>query len=202
MRIAILTSLALAFSVTPALAAQEKPLADRDPSAMDVAKTPVTDLNIDKQEIPEILLAAQGQPYHLGGLSKCRRLMDEVTALDEVLGPDIDLPEEQRSRISPGRMAKTVVGSFIPFRGLIREVSGANEHDRKVRVAVQAGMVRRAFLKGVGQSKNCGYPARPASAQTIAAFVAERDAPEQSVPATAAVTSQPIVVQPVVQKAD
>ena len=101
--------------------------------------------------------------------------MSEVSALDEVLGPDLDLPEEERARISAGRMAKTVVGSFIPFRGLIREVSGANDHDRRIRAAIQAGLARRGFLKGAGQAKGCAYPARPASPQVIAAVMAARD---------------------------
>ena len=148
---------------------------DRDPNAQDVAMTPVTDLNINKQEIPAILLQAQARPYSLTGLGRCSALVSEVAALEEVLGPDLDLPEEERDRISAGRMAKTVVGSFIPFRGLIREMSGANDHDRKVRAAIQAGLARRGFLKGVGQSKNCAYPARPASPQVIAAVMAARD---------------------------
>ncbi len=146
-----------------------------EPNAVDVAKTPMTDLNIEKREIPAILLQAQARPYTLTGLGRCSALTSEVSALDDVLGPDLDLPEEERARISAGRMAKTVVGSFIPFRGLIREVSGANDHDRRVRAAIQAGLARRGFLKGAGLAKGCAYPARPASPQVVAAVMAARD---------------------------
>ena len=163
-----------ALCASPALAAQEKPITDSDPDAMDVAKTPVTDLNIDKQDIPELLIAAQRQPYTLRGLPTCGPLIAAVNDLDQLLGPDIDLPQEARDRISAGRVAKTVVGSFIPFRGLIREVSGANDHDRKVRAAIQAGLARRGFLKGVGRSRGCSYPARPASRKDIAAAMMQR----------------------------
>ena len=161
----------LAFASVPAMAAQDKPMTDDEPDVTDVAKTPVTDLNIDKREIPAILLQAQAHPYSLTGLGRCGGLISEVAALDGVLGPDLDLPEEERARISAGRVAKTVVGSFIPFRGLIREVSGANDHDRKIQAAIAAGLARRGFLKGVGAARGCNYPARPASARDVNAFV-------------------------------
>ncbi|MCB2046657.1 MAG: hypothetical protein KDE32_00365 [Novosphingobium sp.] len=164
----------------PVMASQVKPITQEDPDVVDVAKTPVTDLNIDKKEIPAILLQAQARPYSLTGLGRCSALVSEVSALDDVLGPDLDLPEEERARISAGRVAKTVVGSFIPFRGLIREVSGANDHDRKVRAAIQAGLARRGFLKGAGQAKGCAYPARPASRKEVSEYMAERQAEEDA----------------------
>lgn len=174
-RIAV-SFMALALAASPALAAQDKPITRDEPDAVDVAKTPVTDLNIDKREIPAILIEAQARPYELDGGKRCQALIREIEQLDEVLGPDIDLPEEERSRISAGRVAKTVVGSFIPFRGLIREVSGANDHDRKVRAAIQAGLARRGFLKGMGLARGCAYPARPASERDVAHHVAAQQA--------------------------
>jgi len=176
--LSLIATLSLALVGAPALAEQDKPITQDEPDVTDVAKTPVTDLNIDKKEIPAILLNAQVQPYDLTGLGRCSKLIGEVTALDDVLGPDLDLPEEERDRISAGRVAKTVVGSFIPFRGLIREVSGANDHDRKVRAAIQAGLARRGFLKGVGLSRGCAWPARPATQRAIAAHLREREAAE------------------------
>ncbi len=106
-----------------------------------------------------------------------------------MLGPDLDLPEEERARISAGRMAKTVVGSFIPFRGLIREVSGANDHDRQVRAAIQAGLARRGFLKGVGHAKGCAYPARPASEREVDRYMTEKAAQEEPEAQPVATTS-------------
>ena len=142
---------------------QDKPITDRDPDVVDVAKTPITDLNVGRDgEIPPVLAAAVDQPYALDDLRKCRQLSAAIEELNQVLGPDIDLPQEQRERISGGRMAQWVVSSFIPFRGLIREVSGANAQDRKVNAAIQAGLTRRGFLKGVGAARGCQYPARPA----------------------------------------
>lgn len=160
----------------PASARQdERPITDGDPSAVDVAKTPVTDLNIAKDEIPQILIDATAKPYDLTGLGTCAAIADAVTQLDTVLGPDLDLPQSERDRISAGRVAKWVVASFIPFRGLIREISGANDHQRKVRAAIQAGMTRRGFLKGIGTTRKCKYPAAPATDADVARIQAELD---------------------------
>jgi len=175
-RYLICAGLAFAVSVSPALAQSGQPVGDRDPDAVDVAKTPVTDLNIDKQEIPALLIKAAQRPYDLKGLNRCAPLIDAVEELDALLGPDLDLPQETRDRLNAGRLGKSVVGSFIPFRGLIREVSGANEHERKVRAAVQAGLARRGFLKGIGQSRGCRYPGRPATRANVAEWMAQKQA--------------------------
>jgi hypothetical protein len=181
MRRTMLTTLAAcSIMATPACAAQQKDVrvTNRDPDAMDIAKTPLSDLNISKDPIPAMLVAAQERPYSLAGLSKCSNLSKEVSELDAILGPDLDLPEEERKRITAGRAGKWVVSSFIPFRGIIREVSGANEHERKFRDAIQAGLARRGYLKGVGGAKGCKYPASPATPAIVAKYKADLDAEE------------------------
>lgn len=177
----VVASLSAGIVASPATARQEdKPITSRDPDAMDVAKTPVNDLNVGRDgEIPPLLVKATAQPYTLSGLTKCRQIAGTIQQLDEVLGPDIDLPAEERDRISAGRVGKWVVASFIPFRGLIREVSGANAQDRKVNAAIQAGLTRRGFLKGVGSAKGCRYPASPAPASVVQARMDELKAMEQ-----------------------
>jgi len=156
-------------AATSAEARQDKPITDNDPDAMDVAKTPVTDLNLDKTEIPPVLIAATKKPYDLTSLRSCRQLGAAVQELDGILGDDLDLPQEARDRVSTGKVAKWVVGSFIPFRGLIREISGANAQERAVLAAIQAGVARRGFLKGVGAQRGCAYPASPATPAIIQA---------------------------------
>jgi hypothetical protein len=144
---------------------------------MDVAKTPVNDLNVGRDgEIPPLLVKATAQPYTLSGLTKCRQIAGAIQQLDEVLGPDIDLPAEERDRISAGRVGKWVVASFIPFRGLIREVSGANEQQRRLQSAINAGMARRSFLKGVGLQRGCAWPARSATPEMLAQIARENEA--------------------------
>lgn len=151
----------------------DRPITDNDPDVMDIAKTPTTDLNITKEEIPPVLIAAVEKPYDLRGLDKCPPLVAAVQELDSILGPDFDLPQEARERVSPGRVAKWMVSSFIPFRGLIRELSGANAQERAVQAAIQAGLARRGFLKGLGAARQCQYPASPATPEVIKAYLAQ-----------------------------
>ena len=40
-----------------------------------------------------------------------------------------------------GSVAKSVVGALIPFRGVIREISGANKHEREFQDAIMAGVI-------------------------------------------------------------
>lgn len=148
----------------------EKPVTERSTSMGDAVATPVSDLNLRKEAIPPLLLTAQQQPYATAGLRRCGQIVAAVGELDVVLGPDIDLPQDTKSRTSAGSVAQAAVGSFIPFRGLIREISGANESERKLGAAIQAGIARRAYLKGLGEARGCRYPARSAGPAEIAAL--------------------------------
>lgn len=179
----------LLVSASPALAAHQdkpdaeagKPVTERSASVKDAATTPLSDLNLKKDQIPPLLLEAQQKPYDLANLRTCPQIAAAVGELDAVLGADNDLPGEARDKVSAGRVAQAAVGAFIPFRGLIREISGANESERKMQSAIMAGLARRGFLKGYGQARGCRYPARPATAADIAAIVAAN--PAQAAPA-------------------
>jgi hypothetical protein len=133
-----------------------------EPDLKEVAKTPLRDLNIQTQVIPSELVAAARDPYAIAGMGKCNALVTQIAALDSVLGADYDIADEDgNARFSQGRIGQSVVGSILPFRGILREVTGAAANDRELRAAYTAGMVRRAFLKGVGLGRGCRYPARP-----------------------------------------
>lgn len=119
----------------------------------------------DGKEAPPKLLAIQGDPYSLAGLNKCSAIIREVTELNDVLGPDVnetvDKDRGKKREETAGRVAGSLAGSVIPFRGLIGEVTGANAERRRYAAAVYAGTVRRGFLKGVGLQRGCKAPARP-----------------------------------------
>lgn len=166
---AILAATLAAMAAGPASARDrepEKPVTDDTVTVGDVATTPLSDLNITKDEIPPLLLQARQDPYQHEGLKKCGQIAAAVGELDAVLGDDLDISSDKDQPVSPGRVAKWAVTRFIPFRGLIREVSGAREHERQFQDAIIAGMMRRSYLKGLGQEKGCKYPARPADEQT------------------------------------
>lgn len=133
-----------------------------EPDATEVAKTPLRDLNLDARDIPEVLKTAARDPYSTAGMDKCDALVSEIARLDMVLGADYDIAEtDGERRLSQGRIGQNIVGSIIPFRGIVREATGAAGADRALRAAYTAGMVRRAFLKGWGLGRGCAYPARP-----------------------------------------
>lgn len=56
---------------------------------------------------------------------------------------------------------------IIPFRGVVRRVSGADRHAKAVERAYQAGRLRRAFLKGLGASLDPPCPGTIATPQPI-----------------------------------
>jgi len=123
----------------------------------DIVTTPLQDTNLRKKRIPEVLELARGGPYEMAGLSSCALINRNIAALSGVLGKDFDTPEDRRP--NRGRQAasvgKSVVESFIPFRGVIREASGAAAAQREWDAAVDAGIARRGFLRGVARSRGC-----------------------------------------------
>jgi hypothetical protein len=134
---------------------------NKSPGAVDVAETPLRDVNLKKTKIPPVLERAAAAPYTLNGLNSCGRLVAQVRLLNSVLGEDIDEEHARGHAITAGRLAQSVVDSLIPFSGIIREVSGASAEQRRLQAAVAAGFARRGFLKGVGLSRHCPAPARP-----------------------------------------
>ncbi len=139
----------------------------------DAVTAPLDDLNLRRQEIPTILLQAESNPYDLRNLNHCRTIAAEIARLDEALGPDTDAPPSQDGSYMSERAADAAAGAtldavrgavtdFIPARSWVRRLSGADAHSKHVQSAIQAGLRRRSFLKGVGMQRNCAPPAAPA----------------------------------------
>jgi hypothetical protein len=135
------------------------------------ATTPLGDLNLVQAKIPPVLLAAQKAPYGPPLDPSCEGLAAEVKQLDAALAPDLDAPPTadhtlaERGRTEAGGAAVGAVRhtaeGLIPFRGWVRKLSGAERHSRLVAEAIAAGIVRRAYLKGLGQARGCPPPAAP-----------------------------------------
>jgi hypothetical protein len=146
---------------------------ERSDNLEGAALAPLNDLNLRKLDIPEILTLATQAPYDLKGLDTCKALAGEIGALDQVLEPDFDVQiaaikatamqkgERIATTATVGAVRSASTG-IIPFRGFVRKVTGAEQYQREVDTAIQAGVMRRSFLKGVGMSKNCAPPAAPA----------------------------------------
>ena len=137
------------------------------------ATTPLRDLNVMKVDIPEVLQQALEDPYlRPPRNAKCPQLIALIRPLNDVLGPDIDtIPTDEeglttRSKSTALGVAGDLAGGAIPFRGVVRRLSGAEGHDRLVSAAIIAGHTRRAYLKGLGEAKGCGPPATPTHERT------------------------------------
>lgn len=139
----------------------------------DAVTAPLEDLNLRRDEIPTILLQAEANPYDLRNLNNCRTIGAEIARLDEALGPDTDAPPSQDGSYMSERAADAAAGAtldavrgtvtdFIPARSWVRRLTGADAHSKHVQSAIQAGLRRRSFLKGVGMQRNCAPPAAPA----------------------------------------
>jgi len=134
------------------------------------ATTPLSDLNVVRADIPEVLKAAAAAPYAQPADVSCTGIAAGIQALDEVLGPDLDAPAgkgntgllERGEDAATGALQRTAEG-VIPFRGWIRKLSGAERYARQVSAAITAGGVRRGFLRGLSVAKAC-VAATPAKA--------------------------------------
>lgn len=123
-----------------------------------LAAEPVRDVGAAHITIPQVLEDARAAPYGAPAPATCGGIAGAIADLTEALGPDIDTPSEAH-RNSAGRLAKeggqAVVDSVIPFRGLVREASGAAAAQRRLNEAINAGFARRGYLHGLATAKGC-----------------------------------------------
>jgi hypothetical protein len=124
----------------------------------DIVSQPTKDIGINKTQIPEVLTRAEASPYAMADTANCARMQKALAELDEALGPDYTVERtEEGSRA--GKIAaaggRAVVNSIIPFRGIVREVTGAADADRRYASAVDAGIARRGFLRGLQTAQGC-----------------------------------------------
>jgi len=135
-------------------------------SAVTAATSPLTDLNLVQSKIPEALRSAHVAPYAIPADNNCEQLTTEILSLDDALGPDLDAPA---TATDPGLIERAgdlvsdqavsairhTAEGVVPFRSWVRKLSGAERHSRQVDAAIAAGIVRRAFLKGLRTNKAC-----------------------------------------------
>lgn len=130
------------------------------------ATTPLNDLNLAQIPIPEVLVVAQKGVYAVPDDPSCQFLASQIALFDEALGPDLDAPAtdanpglierggKAANDTAMGALQRTAEG-VIPFRGWIRQITGAERYSRKVAAAISAGIIRRAFLKGIRSTRGC-----------------------------------------------
>lgn len=130
-------------------------------SAGRIAAQPARDVGVARTKFPPVLLAAREDPYSVKGITTCKQISAAFTALTEVLGPDFQ-PGPSKKENRAGKLAEaggqTVVNSLIPFRGLVREITGAAPAQRRLNSDIDAGYARRGFLRGLHTARKCRTP--------------------------------------------
>ncbi len=127
------------------------------------ATTPVRDLNIGIKSIPRQLELLQN-PYGTDTTTSCAAILKEARDLEKALkenhkrinGPDYD--HDTRAGYI-GEAAHDVVSaaaaSVIPYRGIVRYASGAQQREKEGIEADRKGRQRLGFLVGTGAARNC-----------------------------------------------
>lgn len=129
--------------------------------------TPLRDVNVVRDEIPGVLKQAALAPYARPEPLTCARITALLLPLNGALGPDVDemVVDTESLGEQGGEAALDAIADFaasaIPYRGWVRKLSGAEKHEKRMRAAIAAGEVRRAYLKGLGEQLRCAPPAAP-----------------------------------------
>ena len=139
------------------------------------ALSPARDFNLTREPIPDQLRYLQN-PFGyssytperavppVGTPQYCAALAREITDLTSALNANRDRRVGYR-REGDGFVARTgnlrdlgvraATTSFIPFRGVVRELSGAAQLDRNALYASNQGRYRIGYLIGLGRAKRC-----------------------------------------------
>jgi hypothetical protein len=148
----ILVAIAVAVAAPGSIALAQS---TNEQSTEQIVTQPVRDVGIEKTKIPPLLVEVSENPYATAGTASCRQLSSSIAALNHVIGPDFSTsPTENKANIAKVGGA-AVVNSLIPFRGIVREVSGAGPAERRKNAAIDAGIARRGFLRGLQTARKC-----------------------------------------------
>ena len=146
---------------------------------------PLHDVNLVRTKIPDVLLDAIDAPYARPRPVTCMEIAAEIAPLDDALGADLDRPP---TKTNPGLVhrggnlagdtavdaLRATAEGIIPYRSWVRKLTGAEQHARLVQAAIEAGAIRRAYLKGLGLDRRCPSSATPTDAAQNAVAGAQR----------------------------
>jgi hypothetical protein len=134
-------------------------------AASTAASQPLRDIGLMKRKIP-YALSRIADPYAEPSGPGCVWITYELTQLSAALGPEVAvMPVASRASASErgSRMARETMREMIasagsrllPGRSVIRTLSGASNSEELYEAAQQRGMVRRGYLKGLSEARNC-----------------------------------------------
>ena len=156
-------------------------------SVQGAVSAPLRDVKLLQTKIPPVLLEAMADPYKRPQPATCAGITEAVVPLNNALGADLDEPAvDEDDLMSQGKGAALgavagLASDVIPFRGWVRKLTGAERHDSLVQAAITAGGVRRAYLKGLGESRGCKPPATPSHVLTGSPVISQDRKPRYPV---------------------
>ena len=158
-------------------------------------------LGLTGADIPPILKQVQADPYRYPAAPACESIPQEILALNQVLGPDVDGEQAKSSKV---HMAMNYARGMIPYRGYVRFLTRADSKDKALQTAVTAGFARRAFLRGLEAHMQCAPPTEARAADTKVTDASDRvpliePGPVEAVPLPA---SELKVAQPATEKVE
>ncbi|WBH16628.1 hypothetical protein [Sphingomonas radiodurans] len=124
-------------------------------STEEIVTQPARDVGITKKEIPPLLVKTSEAPYTPVGAANCAQIASSIAALTAEIGPDFSTSPTTNKRNIAKLGGAAVINSLMPFRGIIREVSGASAAERRMNLAIDAGIARRGFLRGLQVARKC-----------------------------------------------
>ena len=116
---------------------------------------PARDVGLEKTKIPPLLVKVSENPYTTEGTGSCAQISSSIAALSRIIGPDFSSSPAANKRNMAKIGGAAVVDSLIPFRGIVRAVSGASAAEQRKNAAIDAGVARRGFLRGLQIARKC-----------------------------------------------
>jgi len=168
LRITLLTSIILLSAGCASMQTDDQVTSRFDPDRIEVEmdrdnitksfQAPLYMLNIKKEDIPD----------HLPGPSEtyveptsCLVAKVEYDNLNMMLGIDeaaLEAEEFGMISLDASDAIESTITDFIPFEDVIKYVSGATKHEKKVAAAYFRGQIRRAYLRGYIHRNTCETP--------------------------------------------
>jgi hypothetical protein len=110
-----------------------------------------------RAEVAELdtLLGPDAEPKSVTLASSDGGLGDAIARLDETEIPESDEIMDSAGSLVRDRILSTISSKtdILPFRSIIRSISGASRHQKKLAYAYEAGKLRRAYLKGLADMR-------------------------------------------------
>ncbi len=123
-------------------------------------QAPLYDLNFKKDEIPAPL-ADLKNIFTPPPEESCRNMRREIYALNGVLGPEEIVTSDDPEKVltlNPSGALESAMSSLIPYNDILKYLSGATAHEKKLARAIFRGHARRAFLRGWEVGRGCDKP--------------------------------------------